>query len=163
MCMLVWQKKKQKKKKRNGEQKVMKPKEEYGSNMCYKRRRNWYMSLFTPVYLFFYLFFCISISRNPWAGKLTLENKNSWEVGWQRIIVLNFLIYYFKIWSYLLFQFKMKPEMHYGEVDCPVSPPSSFPQEDELHFEIEMIDFSKVKASFLNFKFSSFLFTTVFT
>lgn len=41
--------------------------------------------------------------------------------------------------------FKMKPEMHYGEVDCPVSPPSSFPQEDELHFEIEMIDFSKVK------------------
>ncbi|KAF2316296.1 hypothetical protein GH714_041637 [Hevea brasiliensis] len=41
--------------------------------------------------------------------------------------------------------FKMKPEMHYCEVDCPVSPPSSFPQEDELHFEIEMIDFSKVK------------------
>ncbi|KAF2301335.1 hypothetical protein GH714_022869 [Hevea brasiliensis] len=41
--------------------------------------------------------------------------------------------------------FKMKPEMHYREVDCPVSPPSSFPQEDELHFEIEMIEFSKIK------------------
>ncbi|KAJ6316202.1 hypothetical protein OIU78_019472 [Salix suchowensis] len=41
--------------------------------------------------------------------------------------------------------FKMKPQMHYSEVDCPVSPPSSFPKDDELHFEIEMIDFSKVK------------------
>ncbi|XP_050234187.1 peptidyl-prolyl cis-trans isomerase PASTICCINO1 [Mercurialis annua] len=41
--------------------------------------------------------------------------------------------------------FKMKPEMHYGEEDCPVSPPNSFPKEDELHFEIELIDFSKVK------------------
>ncbi|KAF9665135.1 hypothetical protein SADUNF_Sadunf16G0090600 [Salix dunnii] len=40
--------------------------------------------------------------------------------------------------------FKMKPQMHYSEVDCPVSPPSSFPKDDELHFEIEMIDFSKV-------------------
>uniref|UniRef100_A0A6N2MN14 peptidylprolyl isomerase n=1 Tax=Salix viminalis TaxID=40686 RepID=A0A6N2MN14_SALVM len=40
--------------------------------------------------------------------------------------------------------FKMKPQMHYSEVDCPVSPPSSFPEDDELHFEIEMIDFSKV-------------------
>lgn len=41
--------------------------------------------------------------------------------------------------------FKMKPQMHYSEEDCPVSPPSSFPRDDELHFEIEMIDFSKVK------------------
>ncbi|PNS98940.2 hypothetical protein POPTR_016G105100v4 [Populus trichocarpa] len=41
--------------------------------------------------------------------------------------------------------FKMKPQMHYSEADCPVSPPSSFPRDDELHFEIEMIDFSKVK------------------
>ncbi|XP_037497494.1 peptidyl-prolyl cis-trans isomerase PASTICCINO1 isoform X2 [Jatropha curcas] len=41
--------------------------------------------------------------------------------------------------------FKMKPDMHYGEADCPVSPPSSFPKESELHYEIEMIDFSKVK------------------
>ncbi|KAG6744183.1 hypothetical protein POTOM_052893 [Populus tomentosa] len=40
--------------------------------------------------------------------------------------------------------FKMKPQMHYSEEDCPVSPPSSFPRDDELHFEIEMIDFSKV-------------------
>ncbi|CAN1849949.1 Peptidyl-prolyl cis-trans isomerase PASTICCINO1 [Linum perenne] len=41
--------------------------------------------------------------------------------------------------------FKMKPSMHYGETDCPISPPSGFPKEDELHFEIEMIEFSKVK------------------
>ncbi|XP_031127990.1 peptidyl-prolyl cis-trans isomerase PASTICCINO1 [Ipomoea triloba] len=41
--------------------------------------------------------------------------------------------------------FKMKPEMHYGEEDCPVSVSDSFPKEDELHFEIELIEFSKVK------------------
>ncbi|KAL4354029.1 hypothetical protein GQ457_06G006560 [Hibiscus cannabinus] len=41
--------------------------------------------------------------------------------------------------------FKMKPQMHYGEEDCPVPVPSSFPKEDELHFEIELIDFSKAK------------------
>ncbi|TYJ96223.1 peptidyl-prolyl cis-trans isomerase PASTICCINO1 [Cucumis melo var. makuwa] len=41
--------------------------------------------------------------------------------------------------------FKMKPQMHYGEEDCPVSVSSSFPKEDELHFEIEMIDFFKAK------------------
>lgn len=45
----------------------------------------------------------------------------------------------------------MKPQMHYGEADCPVSPPSSFPKDDELNFEIEMIDFSKVKARFSSF------------
>ncbi|XP_039019578.1 peptidyl-prolyl cis-trans isomerase PASTICCINO1-like isoform X2 [Hibiscus syriacus] len=41
--------------------------------------------------------------------------------------------------------FKMKPQMHYGEEDCPVPVPNSFPKEDELHFEIELIDFSKAK------------------
>ncbi|XVE96971.1 hypothetical protein REPUB_Repub02eG0270000 [Reevesia pubescens] len=41
--------------------------------------------------------------------------------------------------------FRMKPQMHYGEEDCPVPVPSSFPKEDELHFEIELIDFSKAK------------------
>lgn len=41
--------------------------------------------------------------------------------------------------------FKMKPQMHYGEDDCPVQAPNSFPKDDELHFEIELIDFSKVK------------------
>lgn len=41
--------------------------------------------------------------------------------------------------------FKMKPEMHYGEEDCPVSAVDTFPKDVELHFEIEMIDFSKVK------------------
>ncbi|XP_007026858.2 PREDICTED: peptidyl-prolyl cis-trans isomerase PASTICCINO1 [Theobroma cacao] len=41
--------------------------------------------------------------------------------------------------------FKMKPQMHYAEDDCPVPVPSNFPKDDELHFEIELIDFSKVK------------------
>ncbi|KAF3449037.1 hypothetical protein FNV43_RR09761 [Rhamnella rubrinervis] len=41
--------------------------------------------------------------------------------------------------------FKMKPQLHYGEDDCPVSVPSGFPKDDELHFEIEMIDFFKAK------------------
>ncbi|XP_058109380.1 peptidyl-prolyl cis-trans isomerase PASTICCINO1 [Magnolia sinica] len=41
--------------------------------------------------------------------------------------------------------FKMKPELHYGEVDCPVAVPEGFPERDELHFEIELIDFFKVK------------------
>lgn len=50
---------------------------------------------------------------------------------------------------YLLFQFKMKPEVHYGEEDCPLSVSDSFPVDAELHFEIEMIDFSKVKARLL--------------
>ncbi|KAI3910440.1 hypothetical protein MKX01_034834 [Papaver californicum] len=41
--------------------------------------------------------------------------------------------------------FKMKPEIHYGEVDCPVTISENFPKHDELHFEIELLDFSKVK------------------
>ncbi|KAG6430648.1 hypothetical protein SASPL_108720 [Salvia splendens] len=41
--------------------------------------------------------------------------------------------------------FKVKPELHYGEEDCPVSVPDGFPKDDELHFEIELIEFSKVK------------------
>ncbi|KAK8600145.1 hypothetical protein V6N12_050003 [Hibiscus sabdariffa] len=39
----------------------------------------------------------------------------------------------------------MMPQMHYGEEDCLVPAPSSFPKEDDLHFEIELIDFSKAK------------------
>ncbi|XP_057787680.1 peptidyl-prolyl cis-trans isomerase PASTICCINO1-like isoform X1 [Salvia miltiorrhiza] len=42
--------------------------------------------------------------------------------------------------------FKVKPELHYGEEDCPVSIADGFPKDDELHFEIELIEFSKVKA-----------------
>ncbi|CAN6829600.1 unnamed protein product [Brassica oleracea] len=42
--------------------------------------------------------------------------------------------------------FKMKPEMHYAEKDCPVSAPGDFPKDDELHFEIELLDFAKAKA-----------------
>uniref|UniRef100_A0A3Q7JJ82 peptidylprolyl isomerase n=1 Tax=Solanum lycopersicum TaxID=4081 RepID=A0A3Q7JJ82_SOLLC len=45
--------------------------------------------------------------------------------------------------------FKMKPEMHYGEKDCPVAAPDNFPKDSELHFEIELIEFSKVKARML--------------
>ncbi|KAL0375274.1 UNVERIFIED_CONTAM: Peptidyl-prolyl cis-trans isomerase PASTICCINO1 [Sesamum radiatum] len=46
--------------------------------------------------------------------------------------------------------FKVKPELHYGEEDCPVSVADTFPKDDELHFEIELIDFSKVKARMLD-------------
>ncbi|KAF5193827.1 Peptidyl-prolyl cis-trans isomerase pasticcino1 [Thalictrum thalictroides] len=41
--------------------------------------------------------------------------------------------------------FKMKPELHYAEVGCPVAVSESFPKHDELHFEVEMIDFFKAK------------------
>ncbi|XP_010504190.1 PREDICTED: peptidyl-prolyl cis-trans isomerase PASTICCINO1 [Camelina sativa] len=41
--------------------------------------------------------------------------------------------------------FKMKPEMHYAEKDCPVSAPGNFPKDDELHFETELLDFFKAK------------------
>ncbi|XP_072997511.1 peptidyl-prolyl cis-trans isomerase PASTICCINO1 [Typha latifolia] len=41
--------------------------------------------------------------------------------------------------------FKMKPEIHYAEEDCPVTAPDGFPKDDELHFEIEMVDFFKAK------------------
>lgn len=51
-----------------------------------------------------------------------------------------------KTFLFCFFQFKMKSEMHYGEDDCPVAVPDSFPKDEELHFEIEMIDFAKAKA-----------------
>ncbi|CBI30463.3 hypothetical protein VitviT2T_012361 [Vitis vinifera] len=40
---------------------------------------------------------------------------------------------------------KMKAELHYGEANCPLMVPDNFPKDDELHFEIEMLDFFKVK------------------
>ncbi|XP_034693659.1 peptidyl-prolyl cis-trans isomerase PASTICCINO1 [Vitis riparia] len=40
---------------------------------------------------------------------------------------------------------KMKAALHYGEADCPLIVPDNFPKDDELHFEIEMLDFFKVK------------------
>lgn len=40
---------------------------------------------------------------------------------------------------------KMKAELHYGEADCPLVVPDNFPKDDELHFEVEMLDFFKVK------------------
>lgn len=39
----------------------------------------------------------------------------------------------------------MKPEVHYGEADCPLTPPDNFPKDSELQFEIELIDFFKAK------------------
>ncbi|PWZ57196.1 hypothetical protein Zm00014a_017530 [Zea mays] len=41
--------------------------------------------------------------------------------------------------------FKMQPKIHYAEVDCPVAAPDGFPKDDELQFEIEMLDFFKAK------------------
>lgn len=41
--------------------------------------------------------------------------------------------------------FKMKPELHYAEVDCPVTAPENFPKDVELHFEIEILDLFKAK------------------
>ena len=54
-----------------------------------------------------------------------------------------FLVLIFSVLS----QFKMKPEVHYGEPDCPVTPPEDFPKEDELHFEIELLDFFKARVT----------------
>uniref|UniRef100_A0A0E0D114 peptidylprolyl isomerase n=1 Tax=Oryza meridionalis TaxID=40149 RepID=A0A0E0D114_9ORYZ len=41
--------------------------------------------------------------------------------------------------------FKMKPQIHYAEEDCPVTAPDGLPKDDELQFEIEMLDFFKAK------------------
>ncbi|KAK8944971.1 Peptidyl-prolyl cis-trans isomerase PASTICCINO1 [Platanthera zijinensis] len=41
--------------------------------------------------------------------------------------------------------FKVKPELLYAEVDCPVTAPEDFPTDVELHFEIEILDFFKAK------------------
>lgn len=41
--------------------------------------------------------------------------------------------------------FKVKPELHYGEEDCPASASDNFPKDVDLHFEVELIDFSKAK------------------
>ena len=53
----------------------------------------------------------------------------------------------FVLWTVfcLMSQLKMKPQVHYGEDDCPLSAPRDFPKDDELHFEIEIIDFFKAK------------------
>jgi len=45
------------------------------------------------------------------------------------------------------FQFKMQPKIHYAEDDCPVAAPDGFPKDDELQFEIEMLDFFKAKVN----------------
>ncbi|EMS68065.1 Peptidyl-prolyl isomerase PASTICCINO1 [Triticum urartu] len=43
--------------------------------------------------------------------------------------------------------FKMEPKIHYAEDDCPVTPPDGFPKDDELQFEVEMLDFFKAKVN----------------
>ena len=48
----------------------------------------------------------------------------------------------------------MKPEIHYAEEDCPVQTPDGFPKDDELNFEINLLDFSKSKVC--EIVFSSF-------
>lgn len=58
----------------------------------------------------------------------------------------------------------MKHQLHYGEDDCPISAPDGFPKEDELHFEIELIDFfkAKVRMSTLSFVFILMLMFCIF-
>jgi hypothetical protein len=60
-----------------------------------------------------------------------------------------FIIYHFRLISPSLSsffsQFKMKPQIHSVEDDCPVTTPDGFPKDDELQFEIEMLDFFKAK------------------
>ncbi|KAH7657922.1 Peptidylprolyl isomerase protein [Dioscorea alata] len=41
--------------------------------------------------------------------------------------------------------FKIKPKLHYAKDDCTLKASDGFPKDDELHFEIEMLDFYKVK------------------
>ncbi|XP_010654226.1 peptidyl-prolyl cis-trans isomerase PASTICCINO1 isoform X2 [Vitis vinifera] len=63
-----------------------------------------------------------------------------------------YIIVRFVHWMVLLWnlpdqnvELKMKAELHYGEANCPLMVPDNFPKDDELHFEIEMLDFFKVK------------------
>ncbi|CAM6085286.1 unnamed protein product [Calypogeia fissa] len=40
---------------------------------------------------------------------------------------------------------KARPALHYGDPDCPVTMPENFPKSSELLFDIEVLDFFKVK------------------
>lgn len=40
---------------------------------------------------------------------------------------------------------RIKPELHYGDENCPVEVAEDFPKSEELLFEIELLDFFKVK------------------
>jgi hypothetical protein len=59
----------------------------------------------------------------------------------------HFCLFFFVL--HFLFQFKMQPKIHYAEVDCPVAAPDGFPKDDELQFEIEMLDFFKAKVNLI--------------
>lgn len=60
-----------------------------------------------------------------------------------QVVLRKYLSFSHSIFS----QFKMKPQIHYAEEDCPVTAPDGFPKDDELQFEIEMLDFFKAKVS----------------
>lgn len=40
---------------------------------------------------------------------------------------------------------RIKPELHYGDENCPVEVAEDFPKSEELLFEVELLDFFKVK------------------
>ena len=47
--------------------------------------------------------------------------------------------------SFCARKFKVKPEFHYGDKDFQVIVPDDFPKNEEIMFEIELIDFFPVK------------------
>lgn len=47
-------------------------------------------------------------------------------------------------------QLKVQPEYHYGDKQCPWSRPEHVPADEELLFEIELLDYMDVKVSSLS-------------
>ena len=60
--------------------------------------------------------------------------------------IFNFSMLAYSLVEYYFLQFKMKSQLHYGEEDWPISATDGFLKEEELHYEIELIDFFKAKA-----------------
>jgi len=44
-------------------------------------------------------------------------------------------------------QLKIRPDLHYADPECPVTVAENFPKGEDLFFEIELLDFHKVKVS----------------
>jgi hypothetical protein len=42
-------------------------------------------------------------------------------------------------------QLKIRPDLHYADPECPVTVAENFPKGEDLFFEIELLDFQKVK------------------
>lgn len=97
----------------------------------------WHLS---PIMCFFNLFFIGNVQIEKLNYMLCFVSLD------KSFNLSNCLLSVFKKFCDFFFQLKMKAEMHYSESDCPLTAPDSFPMEDELHFEIEMLDFFKVKA-----------------